>query len=54
MNTALSRTSVVRRKYEAPTVERVILDPIKEMLTACPVVSDGKIGLGCGTDVNFS
>ena len=49
-----SRSSGARRKYEAPVVERVILDPIKEMLAACPQVGDGKIGLACGTDVNFS
>jgi hypothetical protein len=40
--------------YEAPLVERVILDPIKEMLAACPQVGDGKSGLGCGTETNFS
>jgi hypothetical protein len=49
-----SLTSGLRKTYEAPAVERVILDPIKEMLAACPQVGDGKVGLACGTDVNFS
>jgi hypothetical protein len=49
-----SQTSGLRQKYEAPAVERVILDPIKEMLAACPQVGDGKSGLGCGTETNFS
>ena len=54
MKTDSSQTGGRRRKYETPVVERVILDPIKEMLAACPVVQDGKVGLACGTDVNFS
>jgi hypothetical protein len=54
MNEVSSKANGNRRKYEAPVVERVILDPIKEMLAACPQVGDGKIGLACGTDVNFS
>ena len=54
MKRILSEVNVLRRKYEAPIVERVILDPIKEMLAACPQVGDGKIGLACGTDVSFS
>ena len=49
-----SQTNGLRQKYEAPVVERVILDPIKEMLAACPQVIDGKVGLACGTDVDFS
>jgi hypothetical protein len=50
-----SQTNELRRKYEVPVVERVVLDPIKEMLASCPVVSDGKVSLGaCGTEVNFS
>jgi hypothetical protein len=55
MKKDLSQTSRRRKEYEAPAVERVILDPIKEMLAACPQVGDGKIGTtACGTDVNFS
>jgi hypothetical protein len=49
-----SETNGARRKYEAPAVERVILDPIKEMLAACPQVQGGKIGTACTIDVNFS
>jgi hypothetical protein len=49
-----SQTGGLRRKYEAPVVERVILDPIKEMLAGCPQVGGGKIGLACTVDVNFS
>ena len=43
-----------RAPYVAPAVERVILDPVKEMLAACPIVSNAKIGLACLVDVNFS
>jgi hypothetical protein len=49
-----SQTDGLRRKYEAPVLERVILDPIKEMLAACPQVGDGKSGTACGTNVDFS
>jgi len=49
-----SQSIGLRQKYEAPVVERVILDPIKEMLAACPQVQNGKIGLACGVDVDFS
>jgi hypothetical protein len=54
MKKGSSEATGLRRKYEAPVVERVILDPIKEMLASCPVVTDGKVGLACGTDVSFS
>ena len=50
-----SQVNGLRRNYEAPIVERVVLDPIKEMLASCPIVSDGKVSLGaCGTETNFS
>jgi hypothetical protein len=43
-----------RRKYVAPSVERVILDPVKEMLQGCPIVEGGKSGTACGIPTNFS
>ena len=43
-----------RRKYVAPSVERVILDPVKEMLQGCPIVEGGKSGTACTVPTNFS
>ena len=42
-----------RKPYVAPAVERVVLDPIKEMLTSCATAPDSKLS-GCGTVENFS
>jgi len=42
-----------RKPYVAPAVERVVLDPIKEMLESCAISGDSKLS-GCGTPVNFS
>lgn len=43
----------VRKPYVAPAVERVVLDPIKEMLQSCPSNLGGKAtGVGCTS--NFS
>lgn len=43
-----------RHKYVPPSIERVILDPVKEMLQGCPIVEGGKSGTACGTPTNFS
>jgi hypothetical protein len=42
-----------RKPYAAPVVERVILDPIKEMLASCAISGDSKLS-GCFEVVNFS
>lgn len=42
----------VRKSYVPPAVERVVLDPIKEMLVACPENLGGKSGPTCSQ--NFS
>lgn len=47
-----SRTA--RRRYDAPSVERVILDPAREMLQGCGIVEGGKSGTGCAIPTNFS
>lgn len=48
------RSHGARKEYVSPSVERVILDPVKEMLQGCPVVEGGKSSTACATDVNFS
>lgn len=47
-----SRESTERKPYVRPVVERVVLDPIKEMLLACPEAQGGKTGATCTN--NFS
>ena len=47
-----SPDSSKRKPYVPPAVERVVLDPIKEMLDACPDTIGGKSGATCST--NFS
>ena len=42
-----------RKPYVAPVVERVVLDPIKEMLDSCAIDGDSKLS-GCAAPVNFS
>ena len=42
-----------RRSYTAPVVERVILDPIKEMLDACDTAKGGK-GAECEAAGGFT
>ena len=42
-----------RKQYVPPAVERVVLDPIKEMLQSCVISGDSKLS-GCGTQVTFS
>ena len=44
----LSQKSGAKRTYEAPTVSRVYVDPIVDMLTQCGV-GDGKTDQSCGT-----
>jgi hypothetical protein len=39
---AIKSASKTRRPYAPPVVERVILDPIKEMLDACDTAAGGK------------
>ncbi|HEX2780971.1 MAG TPA: hypothetical protein VHM30_15835 [Gemmatimonadaceae bacterium] len=36
-----------RKPYQQPTLERVILDPIKEMLTACTTDPNAKNTTDC-------
>jgi hypothetical protein len=40
----MSQQSAAKRAYEAPSVTRVFIDPIVDMLTACgdPYLQDGK------------
>ncbi len=47
-----SHTPAVRKPYVPPAIERVVLDPIKEMLVACPENLGGKLGGTCTQ--NFS
>lgn len=54
MNDKASRADAGRKQYIVPSVERVILDPVKEMLQGCPQVEGGKAGTACAIDVNFS
>lgn len=54
MKERVSQKPKHRAPYIPPAVERVVLDPVKEMLAACPVVTGGKIGTACNVDVNFS
>jgi hypothetical protein len=42
-----------RRPYAPPVVERVILDPIKEMLDACDINAGGK-GAECERNGGFT
>ena len=42
MNEAKSQPAAARKPYVPPAVERVVLDPIKEMLESCPSASGGK------------
>ena len=42
----------VRKTYVPPAVERVVLDPIKEMLESCPTDLGGKAPNVCTN--NFS
>ncbi len=37
-----------RKPYVPPAVERVVLDPIKEMLESCPTDLGGKAPNTCG------
>ena len=37
-----SQPATVRKPYAPPAVERVVLDPIKEMLESCPTALGGK------------
>lgn len=41
-----------RRPYDAPSLERVILDPIKEMLTACTTDPVAKNDSSCNIQIN--
>jgi len=43
-----------RKPYTPPTVERVVLDPIKEMLVSCPTNLGGKAPGTCAPNANFS
>lgn len=47
-------SSTQRRPYEPPSLERVVLDPIKEMLTACAGAGDpaAKNGNACNIQIN--
>jgi hypothetical protein len=36
-----------RLPYEPPTIQRVHLDPVREMLTACPTDQGGKLPGAC-------
>lgn len=47
-----SQLSRVRKPYVPPAVERVVLDPIKEMLESCPTDLGGKAPGTCNN--NFS
>jgi len=42
-----------RKPYAPPVVERVVLDPIKEMLVACPEALGGKLAFPACSN-NFS
>jgi hypothetical protein len=52
MTDSQSPESDKRKPYSRPAVERVVLDPIKEMLDACPTNIGGKVGGSCTQ--NFS
>jgi len=41
-----------RRPYEAPSLERVILDPIKEMLTTCTTDPAAKNNTDCTINIS--
>ena len=41
-----------RRPYEAPSLERVILDPIKEMLTSCTTDPVAKNDTSCNINIS--
>ena len=47
-----SQPARVRKPYGPPAVERVVLDPIKEMLESCPSDLGGKAPGTCNN--NFS
>jgi hypothetical protein len=47
-----SQPASVRKSYVPPAVERVVLDPIKEMLESCPSSLEGKAPGTCNN--NFS
>ena len=42
-----SPSPIIKKSYAPPAVERVILDPIKEMLESCPSNLDGKAPSVC-------
>lgn len=44
-----SQPASVRKPYVPPAVERVVLDPIKEMLESCPTALDGKAPGTCNS-----
>jgi len=52
MESEKSQPSSPRKRYVSPTVERVVLDPIKEMLESCPTDLGGKAPGTCNN--NFS
>lgn len=43
-----------RRPYTPPAVERVVLDPIREMLQSCAIDGNSKLSGKCAAPVNFS
>lgn len=45
-------SSEKRRPYESPVLERVVLDPIKEMLTACTTDPAAKNDPSCTLNIN--
>lgn len=45
-------SSKERRPYEAPSLERVVLDPIKEMLTACTTDPTAKNDNSCNINIS--
>ena len=45
-------SSEKRRQYEPPVLEHVVLDPIKEMLTACTTDPAAKNNTDCSLNIN--
>jgi hypothetical protein len=54
MSTNHDERAPTRREYTPPAVERVVLDPIREMLQSCAIDGNSKLSGKCASPVNFS